>query len=312
VLYARITQSNQTPKKWGKLRDEAYSGGGTMQIHRTDLSTNYNATTNPYLWESKIEVLRCPSYPGEESVTQRNGIFMDQSIPGTGSTHGVGNYLCLPSTHYIDGGDLATAPPRSGQAAQAATDGCNNKAYCGNGALPFPGIVGTTPTTQRITRQGYSFAQLSDGTSKTVMITESREEAYTAWYSGFASYGVGAWPRNEPPEGITVATGSNTPVTWTFAGTDGEASLNKGDRTENVTVGNEKWYMMASKHPHKGGSAGSDPLGARKWGPSSLHPGVVQHGWGDGRGSAVNDTIDGDVYLHLITRNGRETSTVER
>jgi hypothetical protein len=48
---------------------------------------------------------------------------------------------------------------------------------------------------------------------------------------------------------------------------------------------------------------------ARKWGPSSLHPGVVQHGWGDGRGSAIPDTIEPDVYLHLITRNGRETSS---
>jgi len=51
---------------------------------------------------------------------------------------------------------------------------------------------------------------------------------------------------------------------------------------------------------------------ARKWGPSSLHPGVVQHGWGDGRGSTINDNLDGDVYLHLITRNGRETDSVDR
>jgi len=172
----------------------------------------------------------------------------------------------------------------------------------GMGALPFPGLVGTTPATQRITRQGYSFAQLSDGTSKTVVITETREEAYTSWYSGFASYGVGAWPLRQPPRGNT-----NTPVTWTFTGTDGEPSLNRGDRTENVQIGNTKWYMPAAMHRHKGSSATQDPLGTRKWGPSSLHPGVVQHGWGDGRGGAISDTVDGDVYLSLITRNGRET-----
>jgi hypothetical protein len=153
---------------------------------------------------------------------------------------------------------------------------------------------------------------MSDGTSKTIMISETREEAYTSWYSGFATYGVGAWPRNDPPKGTPTVAGTNTPITWTFATTNGDISLNKGDRTDNGQIGNDKWYMAATKHPHKGGGGGSDPIGARKWGPSSLHPGVVQHGWGDGRGSGINDTVDGDVYLHLITRNGRETSSLDR
>ena len=43
---------------------------------------------------------------------------------------------------------------------------------------------------------------------------------------------------------------------------------------------------------------------------SCPEPGVVQHGWGDGRGGAIPDTIDPDVYLHLITRNGRETDGI--
>ena len=171
--------------------------------------------------------------------------------------------------------------------------GCLNKAYCGNGGLPFPGMVGpaasTATSSPKITRQGYSFAQLSDGSSKTVLITESREENYTSWYSGNASYGVAAWPNAENPPRSTPA--NVTPATWTFSGvTGGDISLNKGDRQETTTA-QLKWYTKigteaGKSNPHQGTATGP---AARKWGPSSLHPGVVQHGWGDGRGSAIPD-----------------------
>jgi prepilin-type N-terminal cleavage/methylation domain-containing protein len=67
TLYQRITQSSTTPLKQGKLRDAAF----TPALHLTTLGAAWNATTNPYEWETKIEVLRCPSYPGEESVPQK-------------------------------------------------------------------------------------------------------------------------------------------------------------------------------------------------------------------------------------------------
>jgi prepilin-type N-terminal cleavage/methylation domain-containing protein len=302
TLYARITQSTKTPEvKLGKLRDSAFD---SLTIHLTNPSSAWNATTNPYEWETKIEVLRCPSYPGEESVTA-DGNFFGSITPASGSTIAAGNYLAMAATHFASAdGDLATAGPTS--KGKAPADSCKNKAYCGNGALPFPGTTGTG-TTQRVTKQGLSFAQLSDGTSKTALVTETREERYTSWYSGFASYGVAAWPTRQPPIGTTQVTGQSTPIQWTFATTDGEASLNKGDRTSNEQIGNDKWYMRVDRHPHKVATSGEKA--ARKWGPSSLHPGVVQHGWGDGRASAVNDAIDPDTYLHMVTRNGRETSS---
>ncbi|MGD9632625.1 MAG: DUF1559 domain-containing protein [Pirellulales bacterium] len=310
TLYQRITQSSSatTPAKQGKLRDAAFD----PKLHLTDVTNaTYHAQNNPYEWETKIEVLRCPSYAGEESVPQKAGFFSAAGI-NTQSQIAVGNYICLPSTHYLTAGtagDLATGPPTAGQVATTAT-GCTGKAYCGNGGFPFPGLVGTGANA-KITKQGYSFAQLSDGSSKTLLITESREENYTSWYSGFASYGVAAWPNGPaPPQGTPTGT---TPTTWTFAGPTptGDTSLNKGDRREDTTS-QPKWYQQVGgpgadgrKNPHM--SSSMTPS-ARKWGPSSLHPGVVQHGWGDGRGSAIPDSIEPDVYLHLVTRNGRETS----
>jgi prepilin-type N-terminal cleavage/methylation domain-containing protein len=300
TLYARITQSSTNPVKRGKLRDAAFD---SLTIHLTNPNSGWNATTNPYEWETKIEVLRCPSYPGEESVTA-DGTFFGSITPANGSTIAAGNYLAMAATHFAENTDLATAGPTS--KGKAPANSCLNKAYCGNGALPFPGTTGSG-NTMRVTKQGLSFAQLSDGTSKTALVSETREERYTSWYSGFASYGVAAWPTRQPPIGTTQVTGQNTPIQWTFATTDGEASLNKGDRTANEQIGNDKWYMRVDRHPHKVATSGDKA--ARKWGPSSLHPGVVQHGWGDGRASAVNDAIDPDTYLHMVTRNGRETSS---
>jgi hypothetical protein len=280
---------------------------------------NYHAQTNPYEWESKIEVLRCPSYPGEEAVP-RNPVFQGGMGINANSTVAASNYLAMAATHYLapgSDGDLATGPPPNNGVGDPAQIGCRTgKAYCGNGALPFPGLVGNTAgatPTARVTANGLSMAQIqnADGSSKTVMVTETREERYTSWYSGFTSYGVGAWPMRDAPKGDNP-TANTTPITWTFVTTNGESALNKGHRTDDATIGggaNGLWYMDAAMHPHES-AAGTQ--GARKWGPSSLHPGVVQHGWGDGRGSQINDAVENDVYLHVITRNGRETSSLER
>jgi prepilin-type N-terminal cleavage/methylation domain-containing protein len=311
VVYQRLAQSNSgTPKKLGKLRDPAFRAA--MQL--TDISPGkvWSATTNLYLWETKLEVLRCPSYPGEESVPAQG--FLPTTEINPQSTVAAGNYIAMASTHFTADQHLATQPPKS--AVRASPNECGTatapKAYCGNGAIAFPGSTGTG-TNARVNTRGYGFAQLSDGTSKTVLIAETREEKYTSWYSGFAAYGVGAWPNrtdtNREPKGTTVAAGANTPVVWTFEGTTGDSSLNKGDRKTDTTVVNERWYMRGDDHPHK--ISGATPPG-RAWGPSSQHPGVVQHGWGDGRGSAIPDTVDGAVYLHLITRNGRETDSIDR
>ncbi len=71
-------------------------------------------------------------------------------------------------------------------------------AYCGNGAMPFPGVVGG-----KVQKTGLGMQSLSDGSSHIPMISESREEIYTSWYSGLMSYGVAAWPNTnrQPAQG---------------------------------------------------------------------------------------------------------------
>jgi prepilin-type N-terminal cleavage/methylation domain-containing protein len=293
TIYARLQASSTTgQKKLGKLRDPAFKAA--MQV--TNIGNAWNATTNPYLWESKIEVLKCPSFPGEDSVSA-TGFLDGTAAAANGSTLATGNYISMPSTHYTTGGHLATTPPKSG--AEAPSTDCASGAYCGNGALPFPGMIGNGATAL-VTTRGLGFQQLNDGTSKTVLIAETREEKFTSWYSGFASYGVAAWP-NKTVAGPRGTTSTTSPIVWTFIGTTGDSSLNKGDRKTDATIKTQKWYQNASENPHAVTAADG-----RAFGPSSQHPGVVQHGWGDGRASSINDTIEPDVYLHMVTRNGRE------
>ena len=96
----------------------------TPELHLTTLGVAWNATTNPYEWETKIEVLRCPSYAGEEAVAQKTGFFTGGPVPTAGSQIAVGNYLALASTHYLTqgaAGHLCTGPPIAGANPTAAT-----------------------------------------------------------------------------------------------------------------------------------------------------------------------------------------------
>ena len=142
-------------------------------------------------------------------------------------------------------------------------------------------------------KTGLGIQSLSDGTSHCVMVAESQEQQYSSWYSGFASYGVGAWPQKTP--GPTGAA-NGTAFRWDCT-TNCDHALNKGD-PKNVDT--TKYYQVAANNPQAVN---------RNWGPSSRHPGVVIHGYGDAHNEAVSDTIDASVYLHLITRNGREVDS---
>jgi hypothetical protein len=49
---------------------------------------------------------------------------------------------------------------------------------------------------------------------------------------------------------------------------------------------------------------------ARIFGPSSAHPGTVQHAYADAHGKSINDDIDPNVYVRICTRAGNEVVEV--
>jgi Protein of unknown function (DUF1559) len=201
----------------------------------------------------------------------------------------VGNYVALAATHYRSSPNnhLENGLP-SAAGSNAGGKDCTSGAYCGNGGLPFPGIVGG-----KVQRRGLSVQDFSDGTSKVAILTESREENLTSWYSGLASYVVAAMPppNGADPAGLEFAPGR---FTWKCNNTTNcDIALNKGDPRGNNP---NNYYQPVS--PHGGG--------ARIWGPSSRHPGVVMHAYADAHVDAINDAIDKDVYLELVLRMGRQ------
>ncbi|WP_146397526.1 DUF1559 family PulG-like putative transporter [Pseudobythopirellula maris] len=289
VLYDKINRQTN------KFRVDPYDTWNTLAANNGD--TNWNAETNPYFWEVELPVLLCPSYDGDETTSYTGqGDLPPATLRGDPA---ISNYKAIPSTHYGglgasgDGSlSLTTNSPTSGN--ESDEDECDNGAYCGNGVLAFPGLVG-----DRVNNRGFNFASMTDGSAKTVIFAESREQEVAAWYSSLSSYMVAVWPgREETPES-TVPYGSNVaPIVWTMDGANAIA-LNKGsNRTDPASQ--ELYYMEVGEFPH-------DTTQRVRWGPSALHPGVILHGFGDGHAKPIRDAVDGDIYMAIITRSGRET-----
>lgn len=282
TLYDRITDNTN------KLKGDAFATENVLN------PTAANSKDNPFYWEVELEAVQCPSFDGDEVAGN----------PGTGATGAAsGNYVALPSSHYsVPGTTEPTGLATGAASATTVAAPCGTGAYCGNGILAFPGTVGT-----KLTKKGYAFRSMTDGTAKTLVFTESREQNYSSWYSGLSSYVVGAWPDRDSGNTIIAATAANItngsdvgPVgKWTFSGVDA-AALNVGSN-KTISGTNPVVYYMEGIYPH---AVGADD--DRRWGPSSLHPGVVLHAYGDGHSGAVKDDVSGDVYLHLITRSGGE------
>ncbi len=276
TLYEKMTSARETPvPRSGRLADAAFA-----------LSSNWNweataTPSSPYYWSTRISSFVCPSFPGEEEVISFGGI-PDSKVA-------VGNYVALAATHYRTSPShhLESGVP-SAAGSNAGGQDCTSGAHCGNGGLPFPGVV-----EGKVQTRGLSFKHFSKGTSKVALITESREENLTSWYSGLASYVVAVMP---PPNGVDPAGREFAPgrFTWTCDDTTKcDIALNKGDPQGNNP---DKYYQPIS--PHGGG--------ARIWGPSSRHPSVVNHAYADAHVDSISETIDKDVYLELVLRKGSQ------
>jgi type II secretory pathway pseudopilin PulG len=276
ILYNKMVRTQEAPiVRYGKLADAAFAHSSNMDLQPD--ATN----ANPFFWSIKISNLMCPSFPGEEEVAP----FAD--IPTTaGLKVASGNYVALAATHYrtSPSNHLESGPP-TGAGANSGGQDCFAGPYCGNGGLPFPGVQNGT-----VQATGRQFRDFRYGTSHIALITESREERLTSWYSGLASYVVAAMPvpNGAAPAGQSYA---GQKFYWSCINVANcDSALNRGSVKGDAT----KYYQPASPH-------GS---GARIWGPSSRHPGVVIHGYADAHSEGISDDIDKDVYIHIVDMYG--------
>ncbi len=283
-------------------------------------------------YNANVEAFRCPSFPGSDKT--KGKLYNGDDVA-------IGNYVVVASTHYNDDG--AGGGNQSGQDSTQAPDGslygsysrAAPKSQAGNGAIIFAQrrLNSTTDVAGNkllsilqkpksgTKPKGLSFSSMaSDGQSNTIMFTESREERYGSWISGLSAYVVAADPGGpgekvqKPNVGGNASSTQPRVLKWLDTDNDGQLALNVGSGVKlaggyknaddpspgQVQDSKTEAYFYAFNYTH---GESDEP---RIYGPSSAHPNSIQHAFGDGRARSINEDIDRDIYLHLVTRAGSE------
>jgi prepilin-type N-terminal cleavage/methylation domain-containing protein len=279
-------------------------------------------TSFPHASSVQLKQFLCPSFAGDPTVDVSSAVAATTGTPTTGSavaayttigTQGsatgvaITNYSAMAGTHVFGTGGTGTngatetaTPPTQPLASMSPT-------VANDGAMAFR-ATGTQFD------QGRKIAAISDGTSKTVVIGETREKRLASWYDGStnwlvaARHGDSAGTSLSPTVSIATTASVNgqavqghlvvgTPQGSTTSGQG--TALNWGPSTTNTNA----MYMP-------GNVVTADPniALARLWGPSSNHAGgIVNHVFCDGHVDGLSDSMDPNVYLWLVTRNGGES-----
>jgi prepilin-type N-terminal cleavage/methylation domain-containing protein len=231
----------------------------------------------------QMAALICPSWGGDALVSGSWGATCYKAMAGRGSSNGsaiASSALLARGPYSSDDGYLpvvpTSAPPQSATAA-------NVRNFVLNGRSLTSG----------------------DGTSKTIMVAESKEgnprpfngtATYNcAWFLGGQSWlvagrpseGCSAFLNNNYVNGTVTSTGLNygpTSATPTVMYTTGQQLM----------VGNQNGNMV-----------NADMI----WGPSSDHAGnLVMHAMGDGSVRSIGADVDPNIYLGLSTVSGGENT----
>jgi hypothetical protein len=261
----------------------------------------------------ELEEVRCPSFAGEPiSEHDAYQAYKTQNAPEYGS--------------WTSGG--RPTPPAWGVSVTNYKAVCATHMACMSNPADPSFAMATTPPARELpngvivpprnsSSKGNGIRSITDGTSKTILLAESKEQNWSSWYDGSTAW-VTAIPSGKlklaelisnpvssvgkpaQPQLIS-ATSSTTTQYWNFqgagSGTTGISGLNYGPKTDPdkifareplpsvVRTGNTIW----------------------NWGPSSDHGGgVVLHAWADSHVSGIAEDVDATLYMHLTTRAGRE------
>jgi prepilin-type N-terminal cleavage/methylation domain-containing protein len=307
------------------------TGGATAVGATGGIGLRYNSggvATAPW-WRHfatiDLEEVRCPSYAGD-AISQFDYYqnFLSQNDPQYTAWTGSGmptppswgvavtNYKAMCATHMA-----CMSNPADPMFAAAGTPV--------NHELPNGVIV----PPRNASSKGNGIRSVTDGTSKTILLAESKEPMWSSWYDGTTAWVVAIPPGGIPlsallagsnttsvltsnpakpaqPLKISVTTGTTTqPVYWNFLGgsegATGISGLNYGPKTDTkkVFAGRNSGGLQSYNAP-----AATDHW---NWGPRSDHGGgVVLHCWADAHVSGLTDDTDAALYMALVTRAGRE------
>ncbi len=239
-----------------QLRAGAFANTATLSGAGT-----VNAT-NPHVATAQISPFVCPSFAGDES-TDGEGFY---PVGTFGKDVGVGTYCAMVGTHF------------------GTINGANPQKLQDNGALQVASALNKG--------RGARIGDISDGTSKTIMVTESKEEIMNSWYDGATT-----WVTSLPLDMPYLVSDQNGDRIWETPATVVHAMQYGPDPTNVSTT--SRVYKIASL-----GNSGQ--TFQRLWGPSSEHSGIVIHAFGDNHTQSIPIEIDWGVYCALATRAGGE------
>ena len=231
----------------------------------SDATTNKAGTTNKTLVNQRISILQCPSVPDPERL---DGV--PEASPWVAE---VGAPTDYSPTIYVDA-RLKTA----GLVDEAAT-----------------GVPPTTKTSPGLGILAYNItaklADITDGTSKTIMYAESGGRPYL--------YRRGRLIEPFPEKRVNGGGWCRPASDMSIDGSSGDGTSDVGTCAINCTNGIE--IGSTFPHPYYVSIGTSEPY--------SFHPGGANFCMGDGSVKWLNDNIDIREFARLVTRAGHELST---
>jgi type II secretory pathway pseudopilin PulG len=218
---------------------------------------------------TQVPELICPSNPNRQFQDPVNKLNAFTNYKGMGATSAESLMCCADPN----------APPPYGNAAHPISQP--------DGAL-FPG-------------KGLGFRHFVDGTAKTIMAVETIDDSSSVWLAGSDATLVGM-----PKLAMTAPaeTGNGYPF-WHPTGFNGQYGGNASPAIKSLRTYLAYDFSPGSK------DAGSYPAGVGrtpKYGPSSGHPGVVNHLFGDGAVRTIAKDVDFAMYFFVVTRNNSDPS----
>jgi prepilin-type N-terminal cleavage/methylation domain-containing protein len=226
--------------------------------------------------------LKCPTFSGSGLAET------DISGPSLGVSY---------ATPYASRGSVALTNYK----ANAGTHLVSGTAVSNNGALTYPTTAAPSSTPWTTSRpNGGTMGSLADGTSKTVVVSESRERGYAGWIDGSTSWVVASnvvGTTMSYINGKWMTDGSATAIV-PAVGTTAGAGLNFPASTSARFLPNSSFSLYQAP--------------GMAHGPSSDHAGgIVMHVFGDGHVSQVTTDIDPTLYLSIFSRSSGEPSALE-
>jgi prepilin-type processing-associated H-X9-DG protein len=217
---------------------------------------------------TRMPMFLCPSYSGKQFRSET-------TAPGVKPPHGpITNYKALDATQQSS---LAVAV---------------------GGPLPY-GTVGDHPDGAIFPGTKTKLGDLKDGTSFTVVACETVEEVFAVWCEGRYASLAGL------PDAVTMDTSKRLDAYYYPTG------YRPGMFDEDADYGGKVSYLdYQFQDALPTATAGRYDATARVgnpnyvYGPSSRHPGAVNHAFADGHVQSVSTKADMALYMFVITRAG--------